>query len=343
MSDILVEKFTIEDIFNNWNKNGSFSGVFSVSAPRGVIFEQACGYRNRGEKLLNEINTAFAVASGTKFFTALSVCKLIDGGYLALNDRVRDLLPYDLKMIDKDITVFHLLTHTSGIGDYIDEDASNDYDYNDILKLYDNRPVHKWDSLEFYLPMFNELPPKFKPGERVGYSNAGFILLGLIIESVSKQTYHQYVKENIITPLGLSHTGFYRMNNLPGNTAFGYVYDETSQEYITNVLYMPIIGGSDGGIFTCAADLVKLWQAVLSDNIFSSAMREQFFTPHGGFGLGVYLREENGQKAYYTVGGDFGVDFFSAYFPRTEIIASALGNTELNTYPLLKKLFEALG
>ena len=177
----------IENIFNDWNKSGDFSGVFSASGSDGIIFQKACGHRNKAEKLPNEINTAFAVASGTKFFTALSICKLIDGGYLLLSDRVWNLIPYDLKVISKEVTVFHLLTHTSGIGDYIDEEASSNY--NDILKLYDNRPVHKWNSLNFYLPMFNELPQKFKPGERVGYSNAGFILLGLIIESVSGKTY----------------------------------------------------------------------------------------------------------------------------------------------------------
>lgn len=330
----------IQDIFNSWNETETFSGVFSVSNPDGIIFQKALGYRNIAEKLPNEPDTAFAIASGTKFFTALSICKLIDEGYLALSDRIWDVIPHDLKMINKDVTVFHLLTHTSGIGDYVDEEASNDY--NDILKLYDNRPVHKWNSLEFYLPMFNELPQKFKPGERVGYSNAGFILLGLVIESVSKKTYHQYVNDIIIQPLNLSHTGFYRMNNLPGNTALGYTYDEIRKEYITNVLYMPIIGGSDGGIFTSAKDLITLWQAVLSDRIFSAAMREQLFTPHGKFGLGVYLKNEENRNAYFTVGGDFGVEFFSVYFPRTEIIASMLGNTEMSIYPLLKKLLDVL-
>ena len=95
----------IRDIFNKWNENGDFSGVFSASGADGVIFERACGYRNKAEKLPNKIDTAFAIASGTKFFTALSVCKLIDGRFLNLHDRVWDLLPYDLKMIDKAVRV----------------------------------------------------------------------------------------------------------------------------------------------------------------------------------------------------------------------------------------------
>ena len=335
-------KNTVREIFNRWNAAGEFSGVVSVSGPDGLLFEQACGYRNRAERLPNEPDTAFAIASGTKFFTALAACQLIDSGRLTLDDRVWDVIPHDLKRVRKDVTVFHLLTHTSGIGDYIDEEASEGY--ADILKLYENRPVHQWDSLPYYLPLFHELPPKFAPGERFGYSNAGFILLGLAIEGAAGQTYHQVVEESLIRPLGLSRTGFYRMNSLPGNTALGYHYDESRGEHVTNVLYMPVVGGSDGGIFTCAADLVTLWKAVLSDRVFSAAMRETFFTPHTEeMGLGVYLFGNGARQVRYTVGGDFGVDFFSAHFPRTGIIATALGNTELNTFPLCEKLFEVLG
>jgi len=336
---VITEK-KIQDIFNTWNEAGEFSGVFSVTGANDTIFQQACGYRNRAEQLPNTPKTAFAIASGTKLFTALSVCKLIDEGKLKIEDRIWDIIPFDLKEIDKEVTIFHLLTHTSGIGDYIDEEEIEDS--FDILKLYDNRPVHKWISLEFYLPMINELPPKFKPGERVGYSNAGFILLGLMIEAVSKMSYHQYVTDNIILPLNLKHTGFYRMNNLPGNTALGYVFDEAQKEYITNTLYMPIMGGSDGGLFTCASDIDTVWRAVLSDKIFSEEMRKRFFTPHGDFGLGVYLDDKDGKKIYYTVGGDFGVDFFSAYLPHVDIVVSAFGNSELNTFPMLEHIVEAM-
>lgn len=157
----------IKEIISKWNHQDTFSGIVTISEPDGIIYQNAFGYRNRAEALFNEPDTAFAIASGTKLFTALAVCKLIDGGYLSLGDRVWDLISHDLKSI------------------------------------------HKWDSLAYYLPMFNELPKKFKPGERFGYSNAGFILLGLVVESVSRQIYQQYVRENIILPLGLFHTGFY--------------------------------------------------------------------------------------------------------------------------------------
>lgn len=344
-------KAKIQEIFNHWNEDDAFSGVVSVYGADGVLFQEARGLRNRGENLPNQPDTKFAIASGTKLFTGLAACKLIDDGKLSLDDKIHDVIKHDLKAINRDITVRHLLTHTSGIGDYIDEEASDEY--NDILALYDHHPVHQWTSLAYYLPLFNELPAKFGPGERFGYSNGGFILLGLVIEGASGREYHDFVRETIVEPLRLSNTGFYRMNSLPGNTALGYTWNETLGELEANILFMPIIGGSDGGLFTCAADLDTLWRAVIDGKLLSPAMLDQFLAPHitmdesntltRQYGLGVYLREQGGRKAYYAVGGDFGVDFFTAYFPGTGIVASALGNTEMNTGPLFRALAEALG
>ena len=184
---------TIQDIFNTWLKDEGedFSGVFSVSGPDGVIYEQAGGYRNKAEKLLNTPCTAFGIASGTKLFTGLAICKLIDDKKLSLEDKLWDLLPFDLGRIDKRVTVYHLLTHTSGIGDYIDEDDENCEE--NLQDLYDKHPVQLWERLEYYLQMITPLPPKFEPGERFGYSNAGFIMLGLVVEAVSGIAYQQYV------------------------------------------------------------------------------------------------------------------------------------------------------
>lgn len=354
ISSSLIEKEMntekqIKTLFTDWNKNQSFSGVFSVRSKDRVIFEQAAGQRNKAEQLPNRPDTAFGIASGTKFFTELAVCILIDQGKLALDDCIGEILPFDLKRINPEITVRHLLTHTSGIGDYIDEETSDDY--SDMNALYDKYPVYHWNSLAYYLPMFHELPAKFSPGERFGYSNAGFILLGLIIERISGMDYHQYVTEHIIKPCQLTHTGFYRMDRLPGNTALGYCYDENKKEWYSNMFSLPVIGGSDGGIFTCAEDLNRLWRCVMECRLFSNEMKQAFFTPQVKSseknpqlhcGLGVFVYEDQGRQVYYAVGGDFGIDFFTAYVPDLDLVVSALGNTEMNTGGLLKKVFEEL-
>ena len=325
----------ILDIWESYTDKDEFSGVFSVSDEQGVIFEKCTGFRNRSEKLANNSDTAFGIASGTKLFTGLATCKLIDEKKLSLSDKLCDILKYDLGQIDKRVTVFHLLTHTSGVGDYLDEEAPDcDEQFQALNKKY---PVYLYEPLEYYLQMIAPLPPKFEPGERFGYSNAGFILLGLVIEAVSGVSYREYVHNNVIMPCELEHTGFYRADKLPANTALGYMTDGR-----TNIFSLPVLGGSDGGIYTCAKDLTKLWQAVFAGKVFSSEMLKEFMKPQSkineilSYGLGVYLYEIDGKTFYYAVGGDAGVDFFTVYLPEKKMTASALGNTEINTWQLLE-------
>lgn len=331
----------IETIWNGWEDAERFSGVFSAHDAKGVLFEKCQGFRSLGERLKNNSETAFGIASGTKLFTGLAVCRLIDGGKLSLFDRLWDVLPYDLGRIDKRVTVYHLLMHTSGIGDYLDEEDPNAVAHEQ--ELVNKYPVYLWESLDYYLPMIAPLPPKFEPGERFGYSNAGYVLLGLVIEAVSGRRYQDFVTEEIIEKLSLRHTGFYRMDELPYNTAYGYV-KTGSGSWRTNIFKLPVIGGSDGGLFTCAADLDVLWRAVFDGHVLSDAVLRSFAKPQvsigGGksCGLGVYRFNRNGKTAFYAVGGDFAVDFFTVYFPREKLTVSALGNTELNTKPLLRAL-----
>jgi len=345
-----MKKKEIENIFTTWleDEGKDFSGVFSVSGNEGVIYQQACGYRNKAEKLPNATDTAFGIASGTKLFTGLAVCKLIDDKKLSLEDKLWDILPFDLGQIDKRVTIFHLLTHTSGVGDYIDEEDSDSEEQ--LQGLYDKYPVQLWKRLKYYLQMITPLPPKFEPGERFGYSNSGFVLLGLVVEAVSGQSYQQYVQDTIIAPSNLTHTGYYRMDSLPANVALGYMLDEETQYWHTNIFSLPILGGSDGGIFTCAEDLDKLWRAIFSSKILSKDMTLLFLKSHvimdeeddqsGSYGLGVYtIGIADNNKIYYIVGGDCGVDFFSVYFTATGTVASALGNTNVNTFPLLNSLY----
>jgi len=336
--EIIMEK-TLQDIFANWLKDndGDFSGVFSASDANGIIFQKASGYRNKAEELPNTTDTAFGIASGTKLFTGLAVCKLIDEGKLSLEDKLWDLLSTDLGQIDKRVTVLHLLTHTSGVGDYIDEEA--DDDEGQSQNLCDKYPVQLWTRLAYYLQMITPLPPKFEPGERYGYSNAGFILLGLVVEAASGLPYQQYVQDNIITPCNLTHTGFYRMDTLPSNTALGYLYDEATQTWRTNIFNLPILGGSDGGLFTCASDVKKLWHGIFSNKILSEDMTNTFLKAHTtameddedgsveSCGLGIKIYTKEGKTAYFAVGGDAGVGFCTAYYPKTEISISCFSNT----------------
>jgi len=336
----------IEDYWNKWSDADKFSGVFSISNDQGVIFEKCQGFRNKSENLTNNIDTAFGIASGTKLFTGLSICKLIDEKKLSLGDKLWDILPYDLGQIDKRVTIFHLLTHTSGVGDYLDEEAEDsDEQFQALNEKY---PVYLYEKLEYYLQMITSLPPKFEPGTRYGYSNAGFILLGLVVEGISKMSYQDFVYNYIILPSELEHTGFYRTDALPTNTAHGYIYEDKNDEWRTNIFSLPIIGGSDGGIYTCAKDIRKLWQAIFSNVIFSAEMLNEFLKQQSvinetrSYGLGVYRGVIDDKLFYYAVGGDAGVCFFTAFLPTKKIVITMFDNTEVDIYPLMDDVVKML-
>ena len=342
----------IKVIFNNWLKkkdNADFSGVLSATNAEGFIYQQSYGYRYSAEQLPNEINTAFAIASGTKLFTGLAVCKLIDEKKLSLDDTLANVLSCNLGKIDSNVTIKQLLTHTSGVGDYIDEDAE---DVDQLLEdLYATYPSYLWENMDYYLQMSNNLAPKFAPGERFAYSNTGFVLLGLVVEAVSGTSFQSFVTEQIINPCGLERTGFYRMDELPANTALGYMFDDG--KWRTNIFSVPVIGGSDGGMFSSACDLDKLWRAIFANKILTAAMTEQFLTGYVNveddetfetYGLGVYRIEEDDKLVYFAIGFDAGVGFLSCYFPRTKTVVSAFRNfADADNYDLIWGLLKVLG
>ena len=349
-------KNTIKDNFKTWLDEDAedFSGVLSATGNDGVIYQQAIGFQNKAEEVPNNVDTAFALASGTKLFTGLAVCKLIDSCKLSLDDKLCDVLSYDLGQIDKRVTVFQLLTHTSGVGDYIDEEAKDCEEQ--LAALYVKYPAKNWERLEYYLQMITILPPKFEPGERFSYSNSGYVLLGLVVEAVSGISFQQFVTDEIIKPCNLTHTGFYRMDSLPPNTALGYMEDENTGEWRLNTDSLPIIGGSDGGIFSCAADIDKLWRAIFDNKILSENMTKAFLKPHvvidedeedntvESYGLGVYHQQDGDKSLYFAIGADSGVGFFSGYYPATGVAVSGFCNTGYCSASLLfDELPELLG
>jgi len=346
-------KKVFADIFEKWlasEEGEGFWGVFSAKNAEGVIYQRALGYRCRKKELENQLDTSFGIASGTKLFTGLSVCKLVDQGKLSLDDKIWNILGKDLGRVNKSITIRHLLTHTSGVGDYVDEEWEDfDEKMEELRKKY---PVNLWTNLDYYLQMITPLPPKFEPGERYGYSNSGFILLGLAVEAVSGISYQRYVQENIIEPLGMVHTGFYNMTQLPENVAIGYMVDEDTGEFTENTDIMSVIGGSDGGIFSTADDLDALWRGIFAHKILSADMTENFLKAHvtideeegESYGLGSFRYDEDGGKVlHFGVGFDSGVGFSTAYHPKTATTITATSNNEVWPFDLIAEAFQKLG
>lgn len=329
----MLNRVTFEETMAQY---AGFSGVVYVRQESEVLFAESYGHANRADQIPNTIDTRFAIASGTKLFTGIAVCQLVEQEKLTFDTRLQDVVTDSFPHFDPSITVQHLLTHTSGAPDYFDEeklDAQGDYG-----ALWAERPVYSMRSPRDFLPMFQNEPMKFSPDERFSYSNGGYILLGLIIEAVTGQPYTDYVTANVLQKAGMPDSGFFAMNQLPARTANGYI-NHPDGTWRTNIFEVPIIGGADGGVFVTAPDMSRWWDALFAHRLLSEAMTAKFLTPHVPintntdnnrfYGYGIWMQQNEGSiRRYYGVGADPGVSFSSAFFPQQQIELTLLSNTD---------------
>lgn len=306
-------------------KETDFYGIISINKNNKNIFNNAYGYRNINDEIYNNLETKFGIASGTKLFTALGIGTLIEKNHITLDTEIEDILTEPISFIDKKATIKNLLTHTSGIYDYYDEEIITDYD-----NYFVETPWFKLETPTDYLPLFRNKKMKFKPNERVSYSNGGYVLLGIIIEKISNKLYRDYIKDYVLKPAGMNDSGFYAFNALPKNTALGYkMYND---HYVTNIYNIPIRGGGDGGLYATNSDLIKFWKNFFSYKIISRKIFENFITPHVDiwngvkYGLGLYITEINNKKVYFLEGSDTGVGSHSKYIPEEDLIINILSN-----------------
>lgn len=304
----------------------SFSGVVSVFRGEKALYREAFGYADFVEKRKIDVKTKFAIASGTKFFTALGIGTLIDAGKLSPDTTVYEIFHQDLSFIDSRATIAQLLTHTSGIYDYYDEELDIDSE-NFLVDI----PWFRLETPSDYLPLFENKPAKYSPGERFSYSNGGYVFCGIIIERITRQLYRGYIRENVFIPAGMDDSGFYAFNRLPENTAYGYKKSKDGT-LETNIYNLPIRGASDGGAYTTVTDIHKLWRSLLSYRILSERLTGTFLSPHAsindriGYGYGVYITKYNGMDMLFFNGGDAGVGFDSRYIPEKDLQVTIISN-----------------
>ena len=178
-------------------EQSGFAGVVAVDRGGEIEFGKAYGLADRAHHIPNTLDTRFAIASGTKGLTTLTVVSLISEGALHLSTTARSVLGEDLPLIGEDVTVEHLLAHRSGIGDYLDEqDGHQITDY--VLTV----PAQDLASTEQYLAVLGGHPAKFRAGERFCYCNSGYVVLALIAERVSGVPFHQLVQDRVCQARG---------------------------------------------------------------------------------------------------------------------------------------------
>lgn len=311
-----------------------FSGVIRVDQGDETLFDRAYGLADRAHDLPNTVDHRFGVASVSKGFTALAVASLAEEGLLRLDQPVRSWLGSDLPLVDDRVTIAHLLSHTSGIGDYLDENDDGDItDY--VLTL----PVHVLDDTEAFLPMLDGHPQAAAPGAAFSYNNSGFVLLALIAQRATGTPYADLVTERVLRPAGMGRSGFPRTDELPGDVALGYLAEDGLR---TNALHLPVRATGDGGVVTTTADLAAFWRALLAHRIVSAetlaVLTEPVSTvPDEGmrYGRGFWLGLDS--EDVLLEGYDAGVSARTRHDPRTGVTVSVLANTSNGAWPVLRE------
>jgi CubicO group peptidase (beta-lactamase class C family) len=317
-----------------------FAGVVRVDLGDEIQLERAYGLADRRHGIPNSSATQFAIASGSKGLTALVIASLIEDGVLEFATKARFLLGADLPLIPDDVTVEHLMSHRSGIGDYLDEDAG--YNVTDYVLT---KPVHQLATTEQYVAVLDGHEPRFPAGVRFAYCNGGFVVLALIAERATGVAFHQLVRERVCVPAGMHDSAFLRSDELPGGTAVGYLYGGDALR--TNVFHLPVRGSGDGGMYSTTADVVALWRALFAGRIVSAAMVSGLVRPRSlvpgsslRYGLGFWLAKSG--AGVILEGSDAGVSFRTVHDPTIGLTHTVISNISNGAWPIARLLVDRL-
>ncbi|MFC9446596.1 serine hydrolase domain-containing protein [Bacillus cereus] len=293
-----------------------FPGILVKTSEGGKTWGYAAGIADLRTKKPMKTDFRFRIGSVTKTFTATVLLQLAGENRLNLDDSIEKWLPgviqgngYD----GKQITIRQILNHTSGIANYI---QSKDFDIMDTKKTY---------TAEELVKMGLSLPPNFAPGKGWSYSNTGYVLLGILIEKVTGNSYAEEIENRIIEPLELSNT-FLPGNSsvIPGtNHARGYFQPDGASELKDITYYNPSMGSSAGDMISTADDLNKFFSYLLSGKLLKEQQLKQMLTTVptgsaelGGYGLGIYeTKLPNGVSIWGHSGGIPGFSTFAGGTP----------------------------
>jgi CubicO group peptidase (beta-lactamase class C family) len=308
------------DALRAWLDTVDFSGVIHIAdassdAPAVTICR---GLADRSAGVPITSATRFGTASTTKLITGLAAARLVDRGRLSYDARVVDLLDAASRPrnLDAAVTLGHLLSHTSGIGDYADDLDGPPYE-----TIWESTPPGTIRRPADLLPLLRNVPPRAAPGDEVRYNNGAFVLAGLALEAVTGQPYPALVRDEVFTPLGMTSSGFWPLDGVEPHLAVGYlppdpdaVFGVKRLAWQTNVHAIPALGQPDGGAQATAGDLVRLLDGLTgrgaADGYLSGATRTVMRGPHATdprtgarYGFGV-VHAGAGQGARLGHGGD---------------------------------------
>lgn len=326
---------SIADAVRSEHAAGRFSGVVAIADDQKILEEVAVGDADRANGRASSPSTRFNIGSINKTFTCVAIAQLVERGLLQFNDTVGKILPdYPNKEAASKISIHHLLTHSSGIAPYTTQFLPSG-----------SKSV---SSLQLLVENFAAEPLRFEPGRRQEYSNAGYVLLGRIVEVVSGQSYEDYVRERVYKPAGMAETRFEPVPPPDPAVATGYLrvaadgkpvmlrpgapVPDLSATTLAPNTSMLEPGNAAGGGYSTARDLIAFARALRGRRLLGTAMTEFLlnatFSGADGPKYGYALREEivNGRRFLGNGGGAPGINAELRFDPAGGLVVVALSN-----------------
>ena len=306
-AEFALPRMSETDAIAGWNKYlegetaaDRFSGTALLAKDGKIAFSHAYGLADREKKVPNQLNTQFRIGSMNKMFTAVSIMQLVQAGKINLSDPLgKYLTDYSNKDVATKVTIEQLLSHTGGTGDIFGPDFET---HRQELRTLDD-----------YVKLYGKRAPEFEPGTRWAYSNYGFILLGVVIEKVSGQSYYDYVREHVFKPAGMTSTDSLPENEKVADRSVGYM-KQGPGPWQTNTDTLPWRGTSAGGGYSTVEDLYRFAMALEQHKLLDTSHTEMLTTPKadrpGGdtYGFGFGISDESGMKCAGHGGGAPGMN-----------------------------------
>jgi CubicO group peptidase (beta-lactamase class C family) len=302
----------MDQVVQSYVSNGTFAGSVLVARGSNVIVSKGYGLANVEWNVPSSPSARFKVASITKQFTAAAILLLEERGRLKIDDLVKMHLPEAPATWDR-ITIFHLLTHTAGFPGLLAPAAAR------------QAPVESADgTVAGYVTALMQRPLESQPGERFNYTNAGYFVLGHLIQKFTRQSYETFITENIFTPLGMKDSGLDSPRVIPRRAGS---YTVTPKGLVNaSSASDRVVPNTAAGLYSTTEDLMRWQNGLYGGKVLSKSSLQKMTTPFkGDYGLGVYIRTVDGRRAA-THGG--GVPPFAnlTYFFERGVSVVVLGN-----------------
>lgn len=286
--------------FDEQTARHAFSGHAVAWAGGTPVFSFAGGIASRAHAVPVTERTRFAIASVTKMITSIALLRLVERGLVGLRQPLVEILPPEHRpaALTAEHTLHHLLSHTSGLANYHDDDDETGASF---IACWDRVPTYHVRRPADMLPLFAGLPALAPPGFEVRYNDAAFVLAGLVAEAVTGRPYPEIVAEEVLGPAGMVDSAIESLDDDPERLATGYVMDEGPPErWRSNIFSVTANGMPDGGMISTAPDLARLIGALLDGRLLSRRLVEAMTGPQGppsdaveqwGYGCELAMRD----------------------------------------------------